>query len=405
MNFGGFDQQGGGYGYGYGNESQNNYSFGGGGQSSGGGGGFMTGSGGGVDDDSKARGGYKNQTIRPVTIKQLTDIPVQETDAPIMLDNEEIKQVTFVGIVRNITPQPININYSIEDGTGIIDVRVWPSHGAHGDNDMMDDGERKSPTHDPSIEVDKYVRVYGDLKFFNSKRSVSAHKIRPVKDHNEITYHGLEAVYVHLTKTRGPPSKAGGGAMSVPSGANQQQAGGAYSAGAAYGGGGYGAGGFGGGMNMSSLQAAVLEVITQAPQESHGVQISSVQQKLTNRFQSTDITKAVEWLISEGHLYNTIDESYVKSTAQDVFSFKKDGDGISHVASEEELMKSFKTKDIASVVKSILSAGQVKSQVFELEVEAQTTTAMNAASHAANVASEAATSALEGVKGYLSSFW
>ncbi|KAJ2694497.1 hypothetical protein GGH99_000643, partial [Coemansia sp. RSA 1285] len=95
-----FDQQGGGYGYGYGNEGQNNYSFGGGGQSSGGGGGgFMTGGGGGgVDDDNKARGGYKNQTIRPVTIKQLTDIPVQETDAPIMLDNEEIKQVTFVGI-------------------------------------------------------------------------------------------------------------------------------------------------------------------------------------------------------------------------------------------------------------------------------------------------------------------
>ncbi|KAJ2608619.1 Replication factor A protein 2 [Coemansia sp. RSA 1285] len=310
MSFGGFDQQGGGggYGYGYGNEGQNNYSFGGG---------FMTGGGGdgGVDDDNKARGGYKNQTIRPVTIKQLTDIPVQETDAPIMLDNEEIKQVTFVGIVRNITPQPININYSIEDGTGIIDVRVWPSHGAHGDNDMMDDGERRNPTHDPSIEVDKYVRVYGDLKFFNSKRSISAHKIRPVKDHNEITYHGLEAVYVHLTKTRGLPSKAGGGAMSVPSGANQQQAGGAYSAGAAYGGGGgYGAGGFGGGMNMSLLQAAVLEVIAQAPQESHGIQISSVQQKLTNRFQSTDITKAVEWLISEGHLYNTIDESYVKST-------------------------------------------------------------------------------------------
>ncbi|KAJ2504947.1 hypothetical protein GGI11_007176, partial [Coemansia sp. RSA 2049] len=93
MSFGGFDQQGGGggYGYGYGNEGQNNYSFGGG---------FMTGGGGdgGVDDDNKARGGYKNQTIRPVTIKQLTDIPVQETDAPIMLDNEEIKQVTFVGI-------------------------------------------------------------------------------------------------------------------------------------------------------------------------------------------------------------------------------------------------------------------------------------------------------------------
>ncbi|KAJ2559040.1 Replication factor A protein 2 [Coemansia sp. RSA 1933] len=298
MSFGGFNQQGGGYGYG--NEGQGDYSFGGGFMTGGGGGG------GGVDDDNKARGGYRNQTIRPVTIKQLTDIPVQESDAPIMLDNEEVKQVTFVGIVRNIASQSINTNYSIEDGTGIIDVRVWPSHGGHGDNDMMDDGaERKAPTLDPKIEVDKYVRVYGDFKFFNSKRSISANKIRPVEDHNEITYHGLQATYVHLAKTRGQPSKnVGGSAMSAPSS-------GAHGAGA-YSAGGYGDGGLSG--NMNPLQAAVLEVITQAPQESHGIQVSVVQQNLAGRYQNTDIVKAIDWLISEGHLYNTIDESYVKST-------------------------------------------------------------------------------------------
>ncbi|KAJ1668784.1 Replication factor A protein 2 [Coemansia sp. RSA 1646] len=313
MNFGGLGQQSsGGFGYGYGNEGQNDYSFGSGSQNKAMGGGFMAGGGGGgVDDDNKARGGYRNQTMRPVTIKQLADIPVQETDAPIMLDNEEIKQVTFVGIVRNIVSQTINTNYSIEDGTGIIDVRVWPSHGGHGDSDIMDDGEgaeRKNPTLDPSIEVDKYVRVYGDFKFFNSKRSVTAHKIRPVEDHNEITYHGLEATYVHLTKTRGllPKNGAGGGsAISAPSGA--------YGSGGAYGGG-FGNGGLGGGMNMTPLQAAVLELVSQASPESPGIQISAVQQGLASRFQSSEIPKTIDWLISEGHLYNTIDESYVKST-------------------------------------------------------------------------------------------
>ncbi|KAJ2559039.1 hypothetical protein EV175_000519 [Coemansia sp. RSA 1933] len=91
--------------------------------------------------------------------------------------------------------------------------------------------------------------------------------------------------------------------------------------------------------------------------------------------------------------------------SQDVFSFKKGNDGLSRIASEEELMQTFKTKDVTAVVRSILSAGEIKSKEFELEVEAQTTTAMNAATHAANVASEAATTALEGVKGYISSFW
>ncbi|KAJ2394086.1 Replication factor A protein 2 [Coemansia sp. RSA 2559] len=299
---------GGGFGYGYGNDGQGDYSFGGGGLSNSMGGGFMAG--GGVDDDNKARGGYRNQTMRPVTIKQLMDIPAQETDAPIMLDNEEVKQVTFVGIVRNIASQTINTTYSIEDGTGIIDVRVWPSNGGHGDNDMMDDGaEKKALALDPSIEVDKYVRVYGDFKFFNSKRSISAHKIRPVEDHNEITYHGLQATYVHLAKTRGPPSKNGGSgsAMSAPSGAPHGGAG-AYSAG------GYGDGGFGGGMNMNPLQAAVLDVITREKQESHGIQISVVQQSLANKYQGSDVSKAIDWLISEGHVYSTIDDSHVKST-------------------------------------------------------------------------------------------
>ncbi|KAI9503192.1 hypothetical protein GGI25_001883 [Coemansia spiralis] len=91
--------------------------------------------------------------------------------------------------------------------------------------------------------------------------------------------------------------------------------------------------------------------------------------------------------------------------SHDVFRFKKETDGICRVASNEELMKSFKTNDSTSVVKSILSAGTVQCKEFELDVEAQSTTAMNAATHAANVATEAATNALEGVKGYLSSFW
>ncbi|KAJ2316975.1 hypothetical protein IWW51_005486 [Coemansia sp. RSA 2702] len=88
----------------------------------------------------------------------------------------------------------------------------------------------------------------------------------------------------------------------------------------------------------------------------------------------------------------------------DVFSFNSDA-GISRTATADELQAAFKTADLSAVVRSILSAGAVKCKTFELEVESQTTTAMNAASNVANVASSAATTALDGVKGYLSSFW
>ncbi|KAJ2498027.1 hypothetical protein GGH96_004659 [Coemansia sp. RSA 1972] len=91
--------------------------------------------------------------------------------------------------------------------------------------------------------------------------------------------------------------------------------------------------------------------------------------------------------------------------SSDVFSFKSNTDGISRVATGDELQAAFKTTDVTAVVKSILSAGTVHAKSFELEVDSQATTAMNAAANAANVATSAATTALDGMKGYLSSFW
>lgn len=50
------------------------------------------------------------------------------------------------------------------------------------------------------------MRVMGDLKSFNNRRSVNATSIKAITDFNEIQYHLLETVYVHLYHTRGPVS-------------------------------------------------------------------------------------------------------------------------------------------------------------------------------------------------------
>jgi replication factor A2 len=49
-------------------------------------------------------------------------------------------QVTFVGIVRQISQLSTNTGYAIEDGTGLIDVRFW--------NDGDDSGPNQSKAHD-----------------------------------------------------------------------------------------------------------------------------------------------------------------------------------------------------------------------------------------------------------------
>ncbi|KAJ2446226.1 Replication factor A protein 2 [Coemansia sp. RSA 2424] len=303
MSFADYNQHGDGKDFSYGNKGS--------------GGGWMnsgTGGGGGGDEDNKTRGGYKNQTLRPVTIKQLVEVPAGTTDAPVSIDGAEVKNVTFVGVVRSVLQQPINIIYSVEDGTGKIDVRVWIG-GSDSGGDMGDDGQGDASNQmaDPNITVGKYVRVYGELRFFNGKRSVTSHKVRLVTDHNEITYHGLEATYVHLTKTRGqaPALRQGGAAQASAGqglGAGNSSL---YSSGGAMGG--YG-GMSGGNQGLTPVQAAVLNVIKDTSTQSEGLAINVIQQKLAGQYSNSQVSNTVEWLISEGHLYNTIDDNHVQST-------------------------------------------------------------------------------------------
>ncbi|KAJ2483838.1 Replication factor A protein 2, partial [Coemansia sp. RSA 2320] len=290
---------------------------GGAGGESSGAGWMNSGGGGGGDEDNKTRGGYKNQTVRPVTIKQLVDVPASTGDSPISIDGEEVKNVTFVGVIRNVVQQPINVIYSIEDGTGKIDVRVWTGGSSDGGDAGGDEGQGGSnQTADPAITVGKYVRVHGELRFFNGKRNVSSHRVRLITDHNEITYHGMEAIYVHLTKTRGPPpalrqSGAPAAAAGSGYGANMGAAS-AYSGSAA--GGAYG-GMSTGGSSFTPIQQAVLDVIKNA-HDPNGLHVNTIRDNLVKqRFQPADISHSIEWLNTEGHLYYTIDEMHVQCTS------------------------------------------------------------------------------------------
>jgi replication factor A2 len=47
-----------------------------------------------------------------------------------------------------------------------------------------------------------YVRIVGAVKNFNQKQYVQVHSIRPIASMNEVTYHNLEVLYVHVNATR-----------------------------------------------------------------------------------------------------------------------------------------------------------------------------------------------------------
>ncbi|KAK7397625.1 Replication factor A protein 2 [Neonectria punicea] len=154
-------------------------------------GGFFAG---GSQQGSQGGGGgknYQDESLRPVTIKQILDADEAYAGADFKIDGSSVTQITFVGQIRHVNTQPTTITFKIDDGTGQIDVKKWI------------DADKAQDEADPGWELNTHVRVWGRLKSFN-KRHVGAHVIRPVTDPNEVNYHLLEATYVHLYFTKGP---------------------------------------------------------------------------------------------------------------------------------------------------------------------------------------------------------
>ncbi|KAI0844491.1 replication protein A, subunit RPA32 [Daldinia vernicosa] len=155
---------------------------------------------GGSQSGSQAANAVSEDSLRPVTVKQIIDAEQSfNRENSFRIDGADVSQVTFVGMVRQISPQTTNITYRLDDGTGIIEVKQWL------DADRQDDA-----AHNPFHE-EQYVRVWGRLRSFGNKRHVGVHVIKPVTDFNEVNYHLLEATYVHLFFTRGALGGGGGG--------------------------------------------------------------------------------------------------------------------------------------------------------------------------------------------------
>ncbi|OCF46008.1 replication factor A2 [Kwoniella heveanensis CBS 569] len=263
-------------------DGQNPYYGGGGGD----GGGFVPGGSPYGSQESPGRGKTRgNQTIRPVTIKQVLNATQVHPDADFQIDGQDISQILLVGSVHNSSASATNVSYEIGDGTGYIDVRLWL--------DSADDEAGKAK----DIEQDHYVGIMGSIKMFGGKRHVSATHIRAITNHDEVYHHLLKSLYVSLSM-RGASSGGGG-----VSGATHDD----YSAGvqsnnaeSAFAG-------------LPTLQRKIMEYVAQDDTDD-GVHVSLITRQVTG-FKSDDVMEAVEQLMSDGLLFSTIDDLHVKSTS------------------------------------------------------------------------------------------
>ncbi|CBX92781.1 similar to replication protein A 32 kDa subunit [Plenodomus lingam JN3] len=246
-----------------------------------GGGGFIPGEGG----SQQSPGGRREHTqdsLRPVTIKQILEATTDSSSKDEFKIDGAI--VTFVGQIRNISTQTTNTTYRLDDGTGSIEVKQWV------DSDAVD---HTNPAKAKLVEG-AYCRAWGKLKSFNDRKSVGAQIIRAIEDMNEISYHLLEATAVHLYFTRGPPGAANTGVATNNAGAGQQQ---------------QATSGNLGGYNLSTytpVARRVFQFLREAPQSNEGLNQHEIAAKLG--IDTAEVARAGDDLLAGGLIYTTVDD-------------------------------------------------------------------------------------------------
>ncbi|OQU79008.1 hypothetical protein SORBI_3008G088100, partial [Sorghum bicolor] len=127
--------------------------------------------------------GWSAQTLLLLTVKQIMDAAFPGRRFCI----EHL--VRLVGRMLNEVQHVRDVQFTLHDGAGKIDVNRW-------ENESSDAKEMAD------VNDGDYVIVNGGLKGFQGKRHIVAYSVRRVTDFNEIPHHFLHCIQVHLDHTR-----------------------------------------------------------------------------------------------------------------------------------------------------------------------------------------------------------
>nr|ADE75749.1 unknown [Picea sitchensis] len=236
--------------------------------------------------------------LLPLTVKQISQATQKPSDenSNFTIDGVDVNNVTLVGMVFNKEERVTDVSFYLDDGTGRMEVKRWV-------NDAMESAEMAD------VQNGSYVRVHGHLRSFQNKKLVNAFSVRPVTDFNEVTFHSLECIFVHLynMKVQGgatQPNSASPVAKGPPTpfsntpSHNQFMSPGPVSV--------------GGAKDLNRMVQSIFEEPANLAIE-HGVHVDDVVRRL-HGFTKKQIMESIAFLINEGYIYSTIDEDHYKST-------------------------------------------------------------------------------------------
>jgi replication factor A2 len=247
------------------------------------GGGFMPSPGAQEAQDTGAKKSYdsQSQSVRRLTIRQLAS-GLGQGDG-ITVDGKEVSNIALVGKASNVKEDAVTFNLTLDDGTGKIAVKMFIS------NDQNEDLEAKQRT---EVVDGIYVRVFGHVHHYQNETQISAFSIRPITDHNEITYHLSQVIFQHLHFTKGSAGQTAGSAPVAAKieTAHHQNSG------------------------MAPVDGEILTIFNTSDTGSDaGMTVADVISISGGRLDHSTVLSAINRLVDQGHLYSTIDDAHWKS--------------------------------------------------------------------------------------------
>ncbi|XP_028317602.1 replication protein A 32 kDa subunit-like isoform X1 [Gouania willdenowi] len=218
--------------------------------------------------------------VLPCTVSQLLSASQSGHDT-FTVCHWDINQVSVVGAVRGFSSFFTSVLYSVDDMTAPpLPVKQWLS---------SEDMKQMSVT-----PTGAYVKVVGSLRQVSGKIMLVAMHIRCVKDLNEITSHMMEVVQAQMYLSG---KMVDVNMNTIPASLHDRYSYAHLETSVLD--------------SFSSAQNQVMDVIRRYSINPHGIGSDKLKTNLDD-LSMEDIRKALTFLLSEGHVFSTIDENHFK---------------------------------------------------------------------------------------------
>ncbi|KAI5060148.1 hypothetical protein GOP47_0024568 [Adiantum capillus-veneris] len=254
-----------------------------------------------IQSSHSKKGNPKTAGVLPLTVKQASQAMQNPFDDTFTVYGADINIVTLLGMVVDKEENTSHVSFALDDGTGRVDVNCW-----------MNGQEMHTCKEILKVQNGGYVCIYGHLCVLQGKKSIVALSIRLIVDFNEVTFHFLESVYVHVLRANSmghniPSNQIGGSItsyMQAPSSFYNDLV--DYTPSYP--------------VNTDGSPEACVRRVQSIFEEPHnltleaGLHVDDVIRRM-NGFGIQQVRVAIELLVNEGMIYSTIDDDHYRSTS------------------------------------------------------------------------------------------